>query len=183
MPLSPSAHVDPFCRQNLPPADQWPDLIFDESLPQYPDRLNCGTALLDDVIASHGGDRPCLLAPGGETWTYDQLRQTANRIAALLGRRGVVPGNRVLLRGPNNPWLIACWFGGLKAGAVVVTTMPMLRRRALQDIHEIASIDLALCDHRFADDVADGALGDTEVLTFGGSRKDDLCMRVRDCPT
>ena len=29
MQLSPSAHVDTFCRDNLPPADQWPDLRFD----------------------------------------------------------------------------------------------------------------------------------------------------------
>ena len=47
---------------------------------------------------------------------------------------GIVPGNRVLLRGPNNPWLAACWFGVLKAGAVAVTTMPLLRAGELSTI-------------------------------------------------
>ena len=66
---------------------------------------------------------------------------------------GIVPGNRVLLRGPNNPWLSAAWFGVLKAGAVVVTTMPLLRTGELPTIHEIAHLDAALVDHRFLEAV------------------------------
>jgi 2-aminobenzoate-CoA ligase len=66
---------------------------------------------------------------------------------------GIVPGNRVLLRGPNNPWLAAAWFGVVKAGAVVVTTMPLLRTGELQTIHEIAPLDAALVDHRFLEAV------------------------------
>jgi len=67
MGLLPSAHVDTFCRDHLPPADQWPELLF--TLPEltYPDRLNCATALLDDVIARHGADRPCLISQDGAT--------------------------------------------------------------------------------------------------------------------
>ena len=113
-----------------------------------------------------GADRPCLHAPGATTWSYGDLLAAANRVAhALVSDLGVVPGNRVLLRGPNNPWLTACWFGVLKAGAVAVTTMPLLRAGELATVHEIASLDLALVDERFVEDASD--LG-VRVVTYGG---------------
>ncbi len=150
----PSAHVDTFCRDHLPPGDQWPELRFDLPELGYPDRLNCATALLDDVVARHGGDRPCLHQPGLPTWSYDDLLAAANRVARVLVEDlGIVPGNRVLLRGPNNQWLSAAWFGVLKAGAVLVTTMPLLRTGELATIHEIAHLDAALVDHRFTEAV------------------------------
>jgi 2-aminobenzoate-CoA ligase len=78
----------------------------------------------------------------------------ANRVAhVLVEDLGIVPGNRVLLRGPNNQWLSAAWFGVLKAGAVLVTTMPLLRTGELRTIHEIAHLDAALVDHRFLEAV------------------------------
>ncbi len=152
MSLTPSAHVDTFCRDNLPPAGQWPDLEF--TLPElaYPDRLNCAQSLLADTIATRGADRPCLLPqdPAEPTWSYGDLSAAASRIAAVLSEDlGLVPGNRVLLRGPNNPWLVACWFGVLMAGGVAVTTMPLLRAAELATICEIAQVGLALCDDRF----------------------------------
>jgi 2-aminobenzoate-CoA ligase len=154
MELLPSAHVDTFCRDHLPPAEQWPELTFDLPGLRYPDRLNCATALLDDVAARHGADRPCLHQPGQPTWSYADLMTAANRVARVLVEDlGIVPGNRVLLRGPNNQWLSAAWFGVLKAGAVLVTTMPLLRTGELQTIHEIAHLDAALVDHRFLEAV------------------------------
>jgi 2-aminobenzoate-CoA ligase len=176
--LSPSAHVDTFCRDHLPPADQWPELRFDLPELQYPDRLNAAVELLDATIARYGGDRPCLHAPDGPTWSYDDLRSAANRVAhVLVDELGVVPGNRVLLRAPNNAWLTACWFAALKAGAVVVTTMPLLRAGELATIHEIARIDVALCDHRFLDDLVASGI-DVPMMTFGGDAADDLTRRA-----
>ena len=79
----------------------------------------------------------------------------ANQVAHVLAEDfGIVPGNRVLLRGPNNPWLAACWLGVVKAGAVAVTTMPLLRAGELATICGIARPALALCDHRFAWDLS-----------------------------
>jgi 2-aminobenzoate-CoA ligase len=154
MELLPSAHVDTFCRDHLPPAEQWPELTFGLPELQYADRLNCATALLDEVAERHGGHRPCLRQPGQKTWSYDELMTAANRIAhVLVDDLGIVPGNRVLLRGPNNQWLSAAWFGVLKAGAVLVTTMPLLRTGELATIHEIAHLDAALVDHRFLEAV------------------------------
>jgi 2-aminobenzoate-CoA ligase len=173
--LNPSAHVDTFCRDHLPPGEAWPEMIFELPEVRYADRLNCATELL---AAAHGPDRPCLLTPSGESWSYGELERTANRIATVLtGDLGLVPGNRVLLRGPNNPWLVACWFAVLKAGGVVVTTMPLLRPAELTMVAEIASIDLALCDARFVDDLAAARLGGAPIVTY-----DELTSRIAGAP-
>ncbi|MGW4063042.1 AMP-binding protein [Amycolatopsis sp. NPDC004747] len=156
MKLSPSAHTDSFCRDRLPPGDQWPRLVFDLPELHYPDRLNAATALLDETAARLGPDRPCLRSPH-ETWTYGEVLARANRIARVLtADLGVVPGNRVLLRGTNTPWLAACWLGVLKAGAVAVTTMPMLRRGELDKIADRARPTVALCDEHLLDELPPG---------------------------
>ncbi len=166
--LSPSAHVDTFPRDNLPPFDQWPDLLLDRQELRYPDRLNCAEELLDKVVAEHGAERPCLLSPTS-TLTYGQVLTLANSIAqVLVDDLGVVPGNRVLLRGPNNPWLVACWFGVLKAGGVVVTTMPLLRAGELRTTAEIARPSVALCDLRFTGDLEKAAVEGLRIVTYGG---------------
>ncbi|HEX5511729.1 MAG TPA: AMP-binding protein [Actinomycetales bacterium] len=184
MQLSPSAHVDTFCRDNLPPEEGWPELLFDLPELQFPDRLNCAVELLDAVIAQHGGDRPCLLSPSGERWTYEDLRQRSNQIANLLVERfGIVPGNRVLLRGPNNPWLVAAWFGVLRAGAVAVATVPVLRPRELVAIGEIARLNLAISDHRFVDDLVAANIPDLPVVAYGGEDEGDLTRLAEQMPT
>ena len=149
-PAGRSAHVDTFCRDNLPPRELWPDLSF--ALPEldYPSQLNCAAELLDRAIERGDGDRTAFLFPGGR-WTYRDVFEMSNRIAhVLVEDLGVVPGNRVLLRGPNSPMMVACWFAIVKVGAVVVCTMPLLRVRELAYIADKARITLALCDTRFA---------------------------------
>jgi 2-aminobenzoate-CoA ligase len=172
MQLSPSAHADTFCRDNLPPRGQWPDLDLGLAGLSYPVRLNAADELLDATIAAGGANRRCLLAPG-ETWTYGDLAAKARQVARVLTEDlGLVPGNRVLLRGPNNPWLVACWFGVLKAGGVAVTTMPMLRTAELTTICGIAQVNLALCDHRFTGELA--AVPGVRIVAFGGADPADL---------
>lgn len=129
-----SAHVDTFARDNLPQPDTWPELMF--TLPElvYPPVLNCAEVLLDRVAHRLGGGRRCLVTPV-QTWTYADLVARSNQVAnVLVEDLGLVPGNRVLLRGPNNPWLVACWFGVIKAGGVAVATMPLLRGGELSTI-------------------------------------------------
>ncbi|HEY1178625.1 MAG TPA: AMP-binding protein [Phytomonospora sp.] len=153
MSMTPSAHVDTFARDNLPPVEQWPLMPYDLPELGYPDRLNCAAALLDATVARLGPDRPCIISPR-ENWTYGELLDHANRLANVLtGDLGIVPGNRVLLRAPNNAYLVACWFAVLKAGAVAVTTMPLLKEGELRTIGDIARVDLSLVDDRFAADL------------------------------
>lgn len=176
-----SAHQDSFVRDNLPPKDEWPELTFDLPDVQYPGQLNCGHELLDATIEEHGADRPCLLTPD-ETWSYAETRERVDRIAhVLVEDLGVVPGNRVLLRGPNNAWLAACWLAVMKAGAVAVTTMPLLRAKELREIVRVGQVGAALCDHRFLDDL-EGADTGIDVVAFGGDGPDDLARRMERHP-
>ncbi len=154
-----SAHVDTFCRDNLPPLDQWP--VLDLGPLDYGERINCATELLDATIARLGPDRPCVRGPEGPAWTYGELRAHANRIAhVLVDDLGLVPGNRVLLRGFNEPWLVACWFAVLKAGGVAVTTMPLLRAGELATMGEMCRPSVALCDARLTEDLERAAIRD-----------------------
>jgi 2-aminobenzoate-CoA ligase len=148
----PSAHQDRFAPDRLPDRHFWPTMDFADIpvLRDYPNRLNAAAELLDAMATGPAGARPCIHF-GGRTITYAALKAMADRIAhVLVGDYGLVTGNRVLLRGPNNPMMVACWFAVLKAGGIAVATMPLLRARELSTIAERAEIGLALCDTRLA---------------------------------
>jgi 2-aminobenzoate-CoA ligase len=104
------------------------------------------------VTRGHG-HRIALRSAEGEC-TYTQLFTQANRLANVLVREmGIKPGNRVLLRGPNNPMMAACWFAVMKAGAICVATMPLLRAKELGEIIDKAQVTHALCDKRLDDEL------------------------------
>lgn len=146
-PIRHSAHVDTFARDNLPPRDLWPDLVFPLPELQYPERLNAVSELLDKHVSGGRGQAPCLISSTGESWTYAETAAQVNRIANVLtGSLGFKPGHRVLLRAPNSPMLAAIYLAVLKAGGVVVATMPMLRARELSFIIQKARVFLAFCD-------------------------------------
>ena len=162
--MSYSAHVDTFTRDNLPPLAQQPEFLFDLPELQYPERLNCATPLLDDHVAQGRGGRLCIQAPGVR-WTYADLQERANRIANVLVKDlGLVPGNRVLLRAPNNPMMAACWFAVMKAGAVAVATMPLLRAKELKHVITKAKVSHALCDARLAEELKAAAAECPELM-------------------
>jgi 2-aminobenzoate-CoA ligase len=151
--MAKSGHVDTFAHDNLPARGLWPEFKFDRPELQYPERMNCITAFLDRWVAEGQGGRVCLISPA-ETWTYAQLAERVNRIANVLTRDlGLVPGNRVLLRAPNNPMMVAAYFAVIKAGGVVVATMPLLRAKELSYPLAKAKIALALCDARLAEEM------------------------------
>lgn len=178
MNLSPSAHVDTFARDHLPPPGQWPTLEFTTDLLRYPDRLNAAAELIDAPVAAFGPDRVALRTPGGEAWTYGQLQRRANQVAQVLAEDlGLVPGNRVLLRSPNSPWTVACWLGVLKAGCVAATTFSALRARELSPIVEKTRPTVALVDRGCVADVAvvrDAAAPALRIVTLGGGGAGDL---------
>ncbi len=141
-----SAHIDTFAHDNLPPLEQLPEFLFELPELQFPQQLNAATELLDRHIAEGRGERLAIRGPG-LAWTYRDLQDKADRIAHVLVKdMGLVPGNRVLLRAPNNPMLAACWFGVIKAGGIAVGTMPLLRAKELKAVVEIGRVTHALCD-------------------------------------
>jgi 2-aminobenzoate-CoA ligase len=175
--MTPSAHLDTFARDNLPPRAEWPDFLFGLPELNYPDRMNCVTELLDRWIASGDGNRACLIS-AGETLGYGQLAERVNRIANALTRDlGLEPGHRVLLRGPNSAMMVAAYLAVIKAGGVVVATMPLLRAKEIAYPVTKAKIALALCDVRLADEMekACALASDLQrVVYWGGGAPDAL---------
>ena len=174
--LAPSAHVDTFARDNLPPFDQWPDLILERPEFQYPEQLNIAVELTDRLVERGCGDRVALIG-NGRRRTYKELTDWSNRLAhALVENYGIEPGNRVLIRSGNNPALVAAWLAATKAGAVVVNTMPMLRAGELAKIIDKAEISLALTDSRIADELVVTAKNSRflkQVVSFDGTSNHD----------
>ncbi|WP_413752516.1 AMP-binding protein [Streptomyces sp. R-74717] len=170
-----SAHLDTFAREHLPPADQWPELLFDLPELQYPARLNCAAELLDRTVDRFGPGRPAFRTPDGGVWSYGELRDHVDRIAHVLtSDLGVVPGNRVLLRGPTTPHLAACWLAVLKAGAIAVTVLAQQRSAELATICSIARVSHALCDIRTVDDLVKAQVPGLRITAYGGDAPDDL---------
>jgi 2-aminobenzoate-CoA ligase len=184
MRLTSSAHLDTFTRDGLPPLDQWPELLLGTpdtdvprapGTPRGPERLNCGAELLDRTAARLGDDRPALRSATGEGWSYGRLRERVDAIAhALTDRLGVVPGNRVLLRGPNTPHLAACWLAIMKAGAVAVTVLAQHRSGELATLCAAARVSHALCDVRCLDALSRAAVPGLLITPYGGGGPDDL---------
>jgi 2-aminobenzoate-CoA ligase len=162
-----SAHVDTFVHDRLPPPEAQPEFLFTLPELRYPERLNAAVELID----KHEPGRIAVLNDAGK-WTYGQMRSLSDRIARLLvEEEGLVPGNRVLLRGPNGAMLFAAWLGVLKAGGVVVATMPILRAREIATILDRAQVSHAIVDDRCLEDF-DPAAAEAgtlrSVLTYRG---------------
>ena len=156
--LTRTAHLDTFARDRLPPRAAWPELRFDLDCLRYPVRLNAAAMLLDDTAAAGHADRPALHTLVDHqlvSCTYRQLQARVNQIARVLTEDlRLVPGNRVLLRGANNPMMAACWLAIAKAGLIAVATMPMLRAKELEQVAAKAHCQAALCDVVLADELA-----------------------------
>ena len=166
--VEPSAHLDQFAREHLPPQDLWPELVFDLPELAYPSRLNCVAQLLDRAVAQGGGARAAL---HGEhfSWTYAQLKEQVDRIAHVLrGPMGLVPGNRVLLRGANHPMMAAAVLAVLKAGLIAVPTMPLLRARELDVIMGRARVNAVLCAAALHEEIEAAPARPGKIVYFNG---------------
>ena len=152
-----SAHCDTFARDSLPPIGQWPELLLDSPGLAYPARLNCAVELVDRWGRDAGAGRIALRWKSGDEHhavSYGELTVLTNRIAhVLIEDMGLIPGNRLLLRGPNNVMMAAAWLAAVKAGLVTVPTMPLLRSGELKKIMDKAQVHAALCDRRLADEM------------------------------
>lgn len=178
-PSGVTAHVDPFSQRGLPPVDQWPVMHWDEPALAYPSQMNAGVELLDKAIGRSWGDHPCMIAADGSvSLTYGEMLSWTNQMGnVLVNDLGMQPGNRVLIRCFNHPWAVAAWFAVVRAGGVVVTTMPLLRTGEIQTVIDKAEISLALCDSRLMGEM-EGLTGDVTVVPWGDGTADDLLVRA-----
>jgi 2-aminobenzoate-CoA ligase len=178
-----TSHLDSFVRHRLPAIQDQPAFLFDLPALQYPERMNAAVELVGRAVAEGDGDRLAILNDFG-SWTYGELDLLSSRIARLLvEEEGLVPGNRVFLRGPNGAMLFACWLGILKAGGIVVATMPILRPGEIATILERAEVSHAIVDSRFIGDFRDGAAQAGTVRSLlrydGDYGKGELETRLR----
>ena len=178
-----SAHVDTFAQDHLPPRELWPDFVFSRPEYQYPPRLNCVTHFVDRWVEEGRGDAPCIIS-AEVSYTYRELQALVNRIAnVLVGRLGLVPGGRVLLRSANNPMMVATYLAVIKAGGIVVATMPLLRAKELSYPIQKAQIALALCDGKLSDEMEKTravAPALQKVVYWGSGQPDGLEALIAD---
>ena len=183
--MSASAYLDTFANDNLPPREQWPELLFELDELQYPERLNCAHELLDAMVGKGHGDSIAVRG-AGVSWTYAELLEKVDRIAGVLRNElKLVTGNRVLLRGANNPMMAACALAVWKAGYVAVPTMPLLRAKELGTIIGLARVDAVLCAADLRAEL-DQACSDAEapprVLSFNDGAPGSLDALMASMP-
>ena len=176
---------DGFVEDRLPPAELLPEFRFDLPELQYPERLNAAAELL------RGGARDALAVVNDHgRWSYADLDHLSGRIARLLvEEHGLIPGNRVLLRGPNCYTIFAAWLGILKAGGVVVATMPLLRPGEIATVIERAQISHAIIDSRYIGDFRQ-AVEQTHFVKhivkydgdYGRGELETRCARLQPLP-
>ena len=144
---------DDFVKERLPPIAEWPEFLFNLPELTFPIGLNATTELLDKAVIEGFGHHKAIIGSAIQ-WTYLELQEVVNQIChVLVKEQSFQPGNRVLLRGSNSPWLAACWLAVFKAGGVAVGTMPLLRQKELSEIVEIAQISHAFCDEALKDEL------------------------------
>src|SRR5262249_56333009 len=107
------------------------------------------------------GVRRGVAVRGEQDWSYDELDERSGAIAAALD---IEPGTRVLLHSANTPEAIAAWLGILKAGGIVVATMPLLRAGEIAKVIDKAHVTRAITEERLAEEVV--RAGEVEILTF-----------------
>ena len=182
-----SAQRDRFVHDRLPPRSAWPQFLYPAGSPTGNDVLNLVTELLDHALTQPWADAP-LFRTASETLSYRQAQALVNQRAHFLTHGlGLVPGNRVLIRGSNSIGLALCWLAVVKAGLIAVATMPMLRAKELCEVIHKAQPVLALCDVAWAEELM---LAQSQcpvlssVVLFGDThRADGLEMLSQALPT
>lgn len=163
-------YKDNFAHDLLPPQELQAQCFTGHPDFEFSGPLNCAERLLDRHITEGNGAKTAIYTPEG-TWSYNDLYEKANQIAHVLtDNLDFIPGNRVLIRSANNAMYAACWFGIIKAGGIVVATMPLLREKELEVMIDSAQISHAFCDHTLEEallNVQSPSL--KSIVTFSGS--------------
>ncbi len=88
--------------------------------------------LLEQAAARHG-DRPALIVRHqGTRWSYRELNDAADRLAAGLRALGLERGDRIGIWSPNNTEWVVTQFGAAKAGLILVNINPAYRTAELE---------------------------------------------------
>ena len=172
-----AAPTDSYVFDRLPAAQDMPTVLLDRPEQQWPEHLNVVDWLFTRANEQGHTHRP-LLRSDELTLSYGEAQAQVNAISHwLVHTHGLVPGNRVLLRGGNSVAMALCWLAVVRCGAIAVATMPLLRAKELVSILDKAKPRLALCDARLTDEL-DQAIAQhgqpLSVVAFHSSADDGL---------
>lgn len=103
--------------KNLPRSLRYPDVAIDAVL------LGAARAYPDRVAVTDGT----------ETITFEQLHDTAGRVATGLRHHGIAPGDTVALHMPNSAGFLVAYYGALLAAAAVAPINPAQPSAALRE--------------------------------------------------
>jgi len=118
-----------------------------------------------DRSAEKNGNLP-YTAWEGQSWTFSQVRDDANRIANFLASRGIKKDDRVAVFLPNTPHFPPVLFGSLKTGATVVTCNPMYKAGELNfQLKDSGALAVFVLDHPAFTPTCYEAIKNTAVKT------------------
>jgi len=89
-------------------------------------------AMLEDAAARWGEREALIVRHQNIRWTYRELDEAADRLAAGLLHLGLGPGDRVGIWAPNRYEWIVTQFASAKAGLILVTINPAYRTSELE---------------------------------------------------
>ena len=110
---------------------------------------------LTDTTSVHGGR--VAVRVDNAAMTYRALSEASARVAGLLRKRGVRPGDRVGIMMPNVSEVPVVYYGILRAGGVVVPMNPLLKGREVAYYLGDSGAGLVLAWHAFAEEARAGA--------------------------
>jgi long-chain acyl-CoA synthetase len=95
--------------------------------PGVPHEIDIPLIALPELLAQAARQYPDAAAISfyGRMLKYAELDALASHFAAALVLAGVQPGERMVLVLPNVPQAVICYYGALRAGAIVVLTNPL----------------------------------------------------------
>src|ERR1019366_7022394 len=102
--------------------------------------MRANLATLVEEFRKHAAETAVVAHRGNRRYptTYGQLAEIAGRFAAELERRGIVPGDRVVLWGENSAEWIGVFYGCLLRGAIAVPLdaagTPGFTARVIRDV-------------------------------------------------
>ena len=83
------------------------------------------TQQLHEAFVTHA-QRPCLMIPGADPWSYRDVDQLSARFATVLRALEIRPGDRVLVQVDKSPEAVALYLGCLRVGAAYVSASVLI---------------------------------------------------------
>ena len=166
--------------QSFPPFPAWTWHV--------PQLFNIGVACTDAHIGSELEQRLAMIIEddtlGTVTASYGELAERTSQFAQLLRKRGVSPGDRVLIRLPNCLDYPSAFLGAMKAGCIAVPTSTLLTVDEVLYLAQDSGAKVLVMDHQTWEQLvprlAEAPEARLVLLSGKGRHIDGLAVTVLD---